>query len=389
MSAKAAVAFLFTVCLLSSSPQALAQSTPKVAVLAPLSGNYSSLGKAVRDALEWVDGELLLPIEWVYFDTKGEASIATELSKEIAENPDFIALFGPVGQEESRQVVSALSDTQLPIIVLSSADGIEETASHIFRARVSAEEQSRALARFAIDVLEKERAAVFYPDDDYGRSCMLAFTGELQTMGLEPGPVEPYPADEHKVQKEAELLTGKRIRKASDEGEFKTVKQKRAKLDFDVLFIPDDGGELARIAPYLELAGLSMGGGAQIPLLGTSAWLTGQTSAAEGRLEGAMLLRLFDAEHSSVSNWVQDFYDREERMPTDFEAQLGDAALYLSQALRRCPDSPSRECVLQGLASGARIQGIAGFFSFSAKRSPVRELFVYVMDGNGESWRAE
>src|SRR5690606_1580229 len=229
----------------------------KLGVVLPLSGPHERLGRAALDGVEWAQTLYDTPLELVIVDSQGTPEGAAEALRQLAGQPDVAAVLGPIGAEESRAAAEVAAEEDIPLITLTSAEGIEDLGREIFRGRVSPEAQSRALARLAFDSLGLRRAAVFHPDDAYGGACARAFVDAFVAAGGEVRALETYPPDESKPDTEAELLTGRRLRKAGRQRKkVETKKRRHAIDDIDVLFIPDHGGNVARSLAFLELAGL-------------------------------------------------------------------------------------------------------------------------------------
>lgn len=367
---------------------AVAAEPARIGVVLPLEGEHGRLGKAALDGLRWgietagAEGAIELEVR----DSGGTAAGAAAAVSELAARPDIVAVIGPVGGGESSSAAEIAQAEQVPLLTLTSVDDIERYGSWIFRLRLSPEDQARALARVAAKELGVERAAVFYPSHDYGESCAQAFVEAFAAAGGRVTALEAYAPDDSRPSEEAELLSGRRMRRLDGKGGTKVEVRKRsaAHVDFEVLFIPDTARAVARDLAFLELAGVDLGA---VQLLGTSAWASGSLAGAEGRASGALVARLFDPYLSeAVEVLVEVFVERHARQPTELEAQAHDGMRLAIAAVERCGGaSAERGCVQQALRSGgARVEGVTGSMSLTAEGGLRRAVYLFEVDGAGE-----
>lgn len=366
----------------------------RVGVVLPLSGEHRSLGRAAFDGLSWGATVSEIPIRFELRDSQGKAEVAAEAVRELALDPEIAAIVGPLGAIESEAAAKAAQDVGIPILVLSSADNLERLGGWVFRLRVSPEDQSRMMAQLAVAHLDTPRVAVFYPENTYGRQCAEAFSGALIAAGGELVRYESYDPDDTKIKKEAERISGKRTRvlvKGGSKARSKVKKQARAVIDFDALFVPDAASRLPRTLAFLDVAGVPLGeGSGAVQLLGTNAWDGEGLRLTEGLATRALVPLIFDAGRDDATEIeILDFVDRFEREPTALEVQARDGLVLLAASVTRCRSDLSRSCVLQGLRSGASVEGLGGSaLSFSREGAPVRSLLMFDVGAAGELWPA-
>lgn len=373
---------------------ALADEAVRVGVVLPLSGEHAALGEAAASGIEWASDQLSTPIEWVYRDSAGDDGTAAAAVQELSDDPSIMAIIGPIGVSEARAAAERAESLALPILTLTSAEGIENLGDHVFRLRLSPESQARALAVFAVQTLERKQVAVFYPDDDYGRACTRAFVDAAEVAGANVTAIESYDPKDSKPDTEAELLAGKRMRKLTSRTATKKApessvqKRRKPSIDFDLLFIPDQASHVVRALAFLQLAGVPLGYGGSVQLVGTSAWASGDLAGSDGLAAGAFVSRLFDAEVSdAVMSRVDAFVGRFERRPTELEAQTHDGVLLLGNALEVCRPV-SRGCVTQRLRSGGRVTGLTGEVGLTSSGGLTRSIFIFDVDDQGALWPA-
>lgn len=350
----------------------------EVAVLVPLAGKHKALGRAVVDGLVWASMWLEVPL-WVRVYDAGETPEgAAALTAWLRERSEVAAVIGPLGQQIAE--AAALETGSLPMLSLSSSDGVEAKGARVFRVRVSAEDQARGMGGLAVGAIGHTRAAVMYPDDDYGRSCALAFAEAFVAGGGEVVAFEPYSPGQTKLQAVAERVAGKKARSVLPSGQAAPAKTKP-----QAIFIPDGGAQVTKILPFLDAEGVLAG----VQLLGTSAWVGEALRLSEGRATGALIPLAFDERATpEVEAGVTAFEDHFGRAPSALEAQTHDALMLLAQSIQKCGPAPERDCIAQRLQSGEAVEGITGPTSLTPQRTPAHSLYIFEIDSQGQPWPA-
>lgn len=352
-----------------------------VAVLLPLSGKHKGLGAAALDGLRWASLWIEVPILFLVYDTQADAEVAVKLTTALREKPEISAVLGPLGHQTARAAAAVAAP--LPMLTLSSADGVEGLGLTTFRARVSAEDQARGMATLMVEALHLQRAAVAFPDDDYGRSCALAFSEALEAAGGEVVAYEAYLPGQTKLQGVARRVFGGAARTAT-----LPSGQAPGRAKPQAIFIPDDGAQVVRLLPFFE----AEGGLSEVQLLGLSSWQGEALRLAGGRAVGALVPMAFDERASEeVEAAVASFEEAFQRAPAALEAQTHDALMLLAQAIKRCGGvtlAERRGCIAQRLQSGEAVDGLTGHLSLTPARGPTRDLYIFQVDAQGQLWPA-
>lgn len=369
--------------------EAQVPSSPHIGVILPLTGDYAHIGEHILDAitlaLEDAPG-----VVWSVVDSGGTEEGARERVRELAANPDLLAIVGPVGAHESRAASSEAELAGVPILTLTSQDGIENEGPMTFRFRVSPEEQSRWMARFAANELGVERVAILYPDDEFGTRCMLAFLRELDGSPVRVVGVESYEFEETDFGDPVEILVNRRYRQIRIEP-FRHEPRTRIRrlshtsdVDFDAIFIPEFDRQVGLIVPFLAYWDVPMHRITR--LLGLSSWGGAGLAKSEDLIEGATFTMIY---HESLYNsdserFAQAFRAAYERDPSEAEAQAFDAIGLLLQGLRHSsPESVTRLAFAAWLRSGPRYHGATGDISVSERGAVVHDLSLFSADSAG------
>lgn len=136
----------------------------RVAVLAPLTGDYAPIGQQLVNAtaLALFENEQA-PFEIVPFDTKGTPSGAREAAN-AAQNERVDMVIGPLFGRHVAPVRQALSSDN--VAILAFTNDTEQAGGNVFVMGLSVDSQIEKLAEFLRNS-NRGRLLVFGPDNDY------------------------------------------------------------------------------------------------------------------------------------------------------------------------------------------------------------------------------
>ncbi|MFI5354405.1 MAG: penicillin-binding protein activator [Desulfobaccales bacterium] len=218
--------------------------------LLPLSGEMGNVGFRVQRGMELAARQA--PVKLVFKDTQNDPGSATQLVQELAQDPQVLAIMGPLTSSVAQTAAAAAQNSGMPLLALSQKADITQTGNLIFQAFLTPRQQVRALVRSAMG-LAIQRYAILYPDSAYGRTFFQMFQEELAAAGLELAAQEAYAAG---TQDLSPVLT-------TLKGDLQT--QAAATPGTVALFVPDDAAVVAAVAG--QLPNLSLGG---IQIMGTN-----------------------------------------------------------------------------------------------------------------------
>ena len=204
-----------------------------VGCLLPLSGQLSNIGFRVQRGMELAAKRAAVKL--VFRDTGTDPETAADITRELAQDENVLAILGPLSSAEAQSAANAAQAAGVPLIALSQKDGLTQIGNWIFQAFLTPRQQVRAVVRQALGMGIK-RFAILYPDSSYGRAFSQNFQeevaaggGELATQAFySPGSQEFGPT----------LATLADSLKPQAEGEPAAT----------ALFIPDDVATVAAIA---------------------------------------------------------------------------------------------------------------------------------------------
>jgi ABC-type branched-subunit amino acid transport system substrate-binding protein len=335
-------------------------------------------------------------------DTAGRPEQAAEAVRELAADPEVLAIVGPLLSGESEAAAAAAEAAGVPLLALSSREEIAHGRSFVFRLRTTPQEEIAALVDHTVRELGALRYAILYPRDRYGNGAHKLFWEAVEQAGgrvvavaaYEPdandfaGPIRQLlgysmlsPAEEAVLAQRANLE--KRARRLPPQAAAKLREEARALtgpggtplppiVDFDVLFIPESYEKVVLIAPQLafhEAFGMR--------LAGTSGWYHPDLLTLGRRhVEGARFSALFfpESELPSAREFARRYEQTFSSAPGAFGAQGYDAAQLA--LLQLAHGSRSRGAVRDGVLAVRGFPGASGVLSMRADGNARKRPFL-------------
>jgi branched-chain amino acid transport system substrate-binding protein len=256
----------------------------RIGILLPLSGSASKLGDAMRQAavlaqFEFGGDHLILQ----FYDTKGTPEGAKMAAYRALEEKSRVFI-GPVFSKEVEAVGQIALDYQIP--VLSFTSDISVLSLGVWTTGLSPEDQVRRIISYACEQ-GKRKLAVMYPSTPSGELSLSAAEKSAQSCeGMEivrsvsyaAGTINFDPAVVKLVSRDiVNFLNKKESEKTPEEvlmaAEFVGPPLEKVPmsnlLDFDALFIADDGNRLKSVASLLSFYDVTA---KVVPFLGSSLW---------------------------------------------------------------------------------------------------------------------
>jgi ABC-type branched-subunit amino acid transport system substrate-binding protein len=309
--------------------------------------------------------------------------------RSLAEEPDLLAIIGPLLAQEAESAAEAAEDESVPLIALTRREEVAQHRPHVFRLGSSPRLEAELLADYAVRELGSQRFAILYPRDSYGLALRGAFWDAVEARGGSVVGVAAYDPEATDFAQPIRRIIGYEFLSAREsaalEARRKLLKralrmppERAAELreeaaeitgpgeaplppfvDFDALFIPDSHENAALIAPHLafhEVRG--------VRLLGLSGWNHPDLVRIGGKhVNGAIFTADFFPESSYpfVSEFVRRFRGTYGSEPSYLAAQGFDAASLFTVQLSR--DHQTRDQVAEGLLATRAYPGVSGITS--------------------------
>jgi len=343
-------------------------------------------GEAVGQA---GDGATPAPrIRVVVRDSGGEAAQAAAAVRDLAADPELVAIVGPLVSKACEAAAREAEALGVPLLALTARERLARERPWAFRMRTRPVEEVQLLVDRARE-LGAERFAILYRDDPYGLGLRSLFWDAVEARGgrvVAVASYDPRATDFGEpirrlvgytlLDDEEKQLIAKREKmrdraKRLPPEEALALREKARELtaadghpippivDFDALFIPDSHENVVLIAPQLafhEVTGPR--------LLGTDGWYDEELlRLGREHVEGALFAAHYFPESPVpyVRDFHADFLDTFGVPPDSFAAEAFDAARIVLLQLARGREG--REAVREGLLATEAYPGVSGILT--------------------------
>jgi len=362
------MALLLSVFVLSAC-QGGGGNTVKVAILAPLSGDVATFGESTRDGVllaveEWnEDGGILgKEIEVVVEDSQCSPEAAVSAANKVIDQDGVKFIIGEVCSSASIPVSEIVTDKEVLQISPTSTnpsvtvDESNNTKPTVFRACFIDPFQGSVAAKFAMDNLDAQTAAVFLDQgNDYVRGLAEVFINEFSAMGGEVVVEESYTAEDQ---------------------DFSAILTKVKDANPDVLYLPDYYSTVNLIAAQAKERGI------EAALMGGDGWDSSDLDLSV--VEGGYYTNHFspDDTRAIVQDFVSKYDEAYGSTPDALAALAYDAANILFQSMVEA-DSTTEPLEVAAAMENGVFQVVSGDISYDEFHNPVKAAVVLkVEDGN-------
>ncbi len=164
-----------------------------IAVAGPMSGPNASSGEEMVDAISMrindvnqQGGIAGSKVKLLTFDDKNDATTATTIAREIANDDRILLVLGHYFSSTSMAAGSVYKQRGIPAITASAtADEVARGNEWYYQTIFNNTYQGAFLAQFIHKILGFKRACIILDDDAYGSTLSHAFSDEAGTIGLE------------------------------------------------------------------------------------------------------------------------------------------------------------------------------------------------------------
>jgi ABC-type branched-subunit amino acid transport system substrate-binding protein len=335
----------------------------------------------------YVDGPR---VRLVIRDSAGDPERAAAAVRALAENPDLVAIVGPLLSGASDAAAQAAQSADVPLITLATRDEVATGRDWVFRVRTTPRDEVRAVVDYATGKLDAKRFAILYPATRYGRGTRDQFWRGVEERGGAVVAVSSYDPEATDFAEPIRRLIGYPLLTADEKKALAARSEELRKLrrlepeeaavareelmsqlgpegvplppivDFDALFVPDTYENVVLIAPQLAFHEVR-----NVRLLGTGDWLDPDlVRIARGHVSGAVIAAPFDpsSHFEFVARFVESFTSTFGHEPDVFAAHAYDATnLVLIQLAAGRTD---RDDLRDGVLVTRGYPGASGVLSF-------------------------
>ena len=333
----------------------------KVGAIFPLSGALAAYGSDAVAGLKIAAAQelsgnraLRTEIDLLIRDSGSSAKIAADLAESLIKEHHVHVVIGAISSAATLAIAKVAQQHQrLHVVPVSTASSITRIGPYIFRSCVTNGYQGTVLAKFALDNLQKRRAAILLEEGFTHMETIAAqFRRYFQSHG---GTV-------------VEQLTFNT--KTS-----KAVLRKLAAQSPQVVLLPSAWQAAQRI--FTQARQLRL----QTVFLGSSDWhdSRGATPAAASHNHYFTSHFSPDDAQLGVANFTTRFKLQNQRAPSEFAAMAYDALALLIDAVQRARST--RTYPLRNNLAGTRnFVGLVGKISIDRHRNAIKPMFVVGLD---------
>lgn len=348
-----------------------------VGCILPLSGRFAEAGNKALDALilssDIFNRRYNVPWKMVVADAGDSAESVREAVAYLADQAGVVVIIAIAGTTEAVAAAREAEKRKVPLILITSKEGITEGYEYVFQHFLTPTQQMQALARYSLDRLNVAIFSVLYPQDDYGEEMVRLFRKEIQKVGGKIGKVVSYSKTQTDFTEQILKLTGQKT--AASGKMYATTPEARNKMfiDFEALFIPDSPLRLKMITSqlaYYDVKGFT--------LLGTSMWHTPDLlKKGADYLEEAVFVDSFLANGflPETNDFVDIYYSAYSREPENIEALSYDT-MEIVLGILEDEKIKSRDGFKNALLAVDRFNGATGSTYFRGNHVAQKNAFI-------------
>jgi branched-chain amino acid transport system substrate-binding protein len=355
------MALAFSCTRQSEEPGAPDRSLIKIGYFGDLSGPTFNFGKSAYNGVLMAADEINQGggingrrIDIVIEDDKGSPEEAARLTAKLIDQDNVVAIIAGGTSGNSRAAAPKAQSSHVPLITPSSTDpAVTQTGDYIFRACFVDSFQGEVMARFAVNTLKAQKAAILFDfNSPYGRGLTEYFRLSFAKLG-------------GRIVSELSYAQG--------DADFKGQLSMIRSAEPDVIYIPGYYGDVALIAKQARMIGLTQ------PLLGGDGWDAPELWQLGGdALNGAYISTHYSVDDPSptIQSFVELYKQRYQNLLPDAHAALAyDATRLLFDAIARAGSTDSSK-LREALGQTKNFAGVTGVISMDANRNAVKPAVV-------------
>ena len=348
--------------------------TVKIGSMFELTGSAAGYGTSMNNAVKMaveeinadggIDGK---EIEIVEYDIQSDETQSAQSTTTLTTSDKVTAIVGPALTGTFQAAIPIANQNEVPIIsptatddsVLEKEDG--SVYEFAYRACFTNSYQGTALAQFANENLEAEKAIIFADNSsDYAQGLTQTFEDTFQ----------------------GEIVSVQNF--TADQTDFSASLTNIEDMDFDVLYVPGYYEQAGPIIKQARAMGITQ------PILGPDGF--GNESLYE--LAGASNLTdiYYTTQFSALSAdeqvdaFMADYKEKFGKDADMFAAMAYDGAYVVKEAIERA-GSVDPQAINEALAETTDFDGVTGNFSFDEMHNPVKTVTIIEVQ-NGEDVEA-
>jgi outer membrane PBP1 activator LpoA protein len=285
----------------------------RIAILLPMQGELSKVTTTIKNGmLSAYYNDKTSPIKPVlnFLDTSSEGVIFRQLYQQAIDD-GATHIIGPLDKVEINQLAQQ-RELDIPVLTLNQSENMTSHTENLFQFGLSPEDEARQVAELAI-MQNKFRAAVFFPDSDWGKRLNKAFTEHYEYLGGTVLASSDYATNTNDYRRPVRALfnldqSDIRRRKVEDTIGMRTQSEPQRRMDIDMIFLAATHRSARSIMPAFKFHHAG-----DLPVYATSHVYTGKINRELDRdLNGLIFCDLpwvldnnSELEKTFTRNWPQ------------------------------------------------------------------------------------
>ena len=332
-----------------------------IGCLLPLTGKFAVFGQraltGIQLAIKKLSDKYEKQFKIIIIDTKADPEIAANGVKTLYQK-NVAGIIGPLLGIEKAGIKA--QKFQIPLIALTQKHDFPLLGDYIFSNFITPQMQTETLGAYLFSELGLKKVAILYPDEKYGKKYMELFLDIVEEYNGEIVGIESYDVKKTDFKKPIQKLT-------------KELKDKKNKIGFQALFIPDSPSKINLILPQLAFNDVT-----DIYLAGTNLWHhKSLLKYAKGYNQNTVLTDGFfnNSQNIAAIEFSVEFQALFKKKPKFLEAISYDTAcLLLTFAMDESIDS--RQALKETLMGRQIFEGVTGNTIFNENGVARRQLFL-------------
>lgn len=360
-----------------------------VGCILPLTGRFAEEGNKALDALllsaETFNVRYSTPWRIVVADSGESPEGMQKAMAYLADSANVMGILAVAGSADAEGAAREAEKRKIPLILISSKEGLTEGRSYVFQHFLTPTQQMQALSRYALDQLNIAIFSILYPRDDYGEEMLRAFTREIERVGGKINKAVPYEKTQTDFSEQISQLIGRKL--DTSKKSYATTEEAKAKIsvDFEGLFIPDSPLRVKMIASQLAFYDVK-----GFQFLGTSLWQAPElTQKGVEYIEGAVFTDSFlrNGFLPETNDFVDIYYTAHRREPEKIEALAYDT-MEIVLGILEDENVKSRDDFIGTLRAVELFQGATGSVYFRGSSVAQKNAFlIKILNGKLEQVR--
>ncbi len=192
-----------------------------IGVLLPLSGRYAAFGQRVQRGMELAQEEFrpYIPVRFIFRDTAGDETVATQQVAELAISDRVMGIIGPLVGNAAQGAARRANQERTPLLTMSQKEGLAASSLYVFRNSLTPQLQVRALIDYAMEERGFSQFGILSPQTRQGEHFAEIFREEIIDRGGEIIAEQSYLTDQTDFRHQVRLLQGLDPNAADEEQE--------------------------------------------------------------------------------------------------------------------------------------------------------------------------